>query len=222
SFIPYAKVFIPHIAKYYKKSKPTSERSMAIGCLGEISAGMLGGVTEFTEVIFPIALKGLSDEEAEVRSNAAYTVGALCQNTNLDISSQYPNILTALYPLFQGQNLENVTDNACGAVARMIMKHPNAVPVEQVLPVFIQALPLKRDYEENEPVFKLLFSLIRSQNAWVFGNLPQVLAIFAEVLPKEDELKPHTRSEMIEIIKGLNQQFPALNIGASPLAAYIQ
>ncbi|KAF9345873.1 hypothetical protein BGX26_002644 [Mortierella sp. AD094] len=222
SFIPYAKVFIPHIAKYYKKSKPTSERSMAIGCLGEISAGMLGGVTEFTEVIFPIALKGLSDEEAEVRSNAAYTVGALCQNTNLDISSQYPNILTALYPLFQGQNLDNVTDNACGAVARMIMKHPNAVPVDQVLPVFMQALPLKRDYEENEPVYKLLFSLIRSQNAWVFGNLAQVLAIFAEVLPKEDELKPHTRSEMIDIIKGLNQQFPALNISASPLAVYIQ
>ncbi|KAF8976841.1 hypothetical protein BGZ46_007906, partial [Entomortierella lignicola] len=222
SFIPYAKVFIPHIAKYYKKSKPTSERSMAIGCLGEIAAGMLGGVTEFTEVIFPIALKGLSDEEPEVRSNAAYTVGALCQNTNLDISSQYPNLLTALYPLFQGQNLENVTDNACGAVARMIMKHPNAVPVDQVLPVFIQALPLKRDFEENDPVYKLLFSLIRSQNAWIFANLAQVLAIFAEVLPKEDELKPHTRAEMIEIIKGLNQQFPALNIGASPLSAYIQ
>ncbi|KAF9109142.1 hypothetical protein BGX27_007951 [Mortierella sp. AM989] len=222
SFIPFAKVFIPHIAKYYKKSKPTSERSMAIGCLGEIAAGMLGGITEFTEVIFPIALKGLSDEEAEVRSNAAYTVGALCQNTSLDISSQYPNILTALYPLFQGQNLDNVTDNACGAVARMIMKHPNAVPVEQVLPVFIQALPLKRDYEENEPVYKLLFSLIRSQNAWVFANLAQILAIFAEILPKEDELKAHTRAEMIEIVKGLNQQFPALNIGASPLSAFIQ
>lgn len=87
SFVPYAKVFIPHIAKYYKKSKPTSERSMAIGCLGEIAAGMLGGVTEFTETIFPIALKGLSDEEPEVRSNAAYTIGALCQNTTIDISS---------------------------------------------------------------------------------------------------------------------------------------
>ncbi|KAG0362610.1 hypothetical protein BGZ54_008572 [Gamsiella multidivaricata] len=222
SFVPYAKVFIPHIAKYYKKSKPTSERSMAIGCLGEIAAGMLSGVTEFTEVIFPIAVKGLSDEEAEVRSNAAYTIGALCQNTNLDISSEYPTLLAALYPLFQGQNLDNVTDNACGAVARMIMKHPNAVPIEQILPVFVQALPLKRDYEENEPVYKLLFSLIQSQNTWVFNNLNQLLSIFAEVLSKEDELKPHTRQEMIEIIKALNSQFPALAIGASPLSAYLQ
>ncbi|KAF9119021.1 hypothetical protein BGW39_000665, partial [Mortierella sp. 14UC] len=38
SFVEYAKIFVPHIAKYYKKSKPTSERSMAIGCLGEIAA----------------------------------------------------------------------------------------------------------------------------------------------------------------------------------------
>ncbi|KAF9953080.1 hypothetical protein BGZ72_005712 [Mortierella alpina] len=222
SFVPYAKVFIPHIAKYYKKSKPTSERSMAIGCLGEIAAGMLGGVTEFTETIFPIALKGLADEEPEVRSNAAYTIGALCQNTTIDISSQYPAILTALYPLFQGQNLDNVTDNACGAVARMIMRHPDVVPVDQVLPVFVQALPLKRDYEENEPVYKLLFQLIRSQNTWVFNNLTQLLTIFAGVLSKEDELKPHTRQEMIEIIKALNTQFPALNISASPLSTYLQ
>jgi hypothetical protein len=222
NFVEYAKIFIPHIAKYYKKTKPTSERSMAIGCLGEIAAGMLGGVTQFTDLIFPIAMKGLSDEEPEVRSNAAYTVGALCQNTTLDISSQYQPLLMALYPLFQGQNLDNVTDNACGAVARMIMRHPQAVPVDQVLPVFVQALPLKRDYEENEPVYKLLFSLIRSQNQWVFNNMPQLLEIFANVLSKEDELKPHTRQEMIEIIKALNQQFPAMNIGASALAPYLQ
>lgn len=124
--------------------------------------------------------------------------------------------------MFQGQNLDNVTDNACGAVARMIMRHPDVVPVDQVLPVFVQALPLKRDYEENEPVYKLLFQLIRSQNTWVFNNLTQLLTIFAGVLSKEDELKPHTRQEMIEIIKALNTQFPALNISASPLSTYLQ
>ncbi|KAF9336466.1 hypothetical protein BG006_008593 [Podila minutissima] len=222
SFVPYAKVFIPHIAKYYKKSKPTSERSMAVGSLGEVAAGMGAAVTEFTETLFPIFVKGLNDEEDEVRSNAAYAIGSLCQNTTIDISSQYPALLTALYPLFQGQNLVNTTDNACGAVARMIMAHPSAVPLEQVLPVFVQALPLKRDFEENEPVYKLIFSLIRTQNAWIFNNLTQLLTIFAAVLPKEDELKAPTRAEMIEMIKALNQQFPALNIGASPLSVYLQ
>ncbi|KAF9141348.1 hypothetical protein BGX30_004984 [Mortierella sp. GBA39] len=221
SFVPYAQVFIPHIAKYYKKSKPSSERSMAMGCLGEIANGMSTGITDFTEQLFPLIVKGLSDEEDEVRSNAAFAIGALCQNTTIDLSSHYPALLQALYPLFQGQDLSNVTDNACGAVARMIMKHPNVVPVEQVLPVFVQALPLKVDFEENEPVFKLLFSLIRAQNAWIFANLVQLLAVFADVLPREGELKPTTRQEMVEIVKQLNQQFPALNIASTPLGAFL-
>ncbi|KAF9109703.1 hypothetical protein BGX27_007294 [Mortierella sp. AM989] len=217
SFVPYAQVFIPQIAKYYKKSKPSSERSMSIGSLGEIANGMGSGITEFTEQLFPLFVKALGDEEDEVRSNGAFAIGALCQNTTVDVSRQYPSLLTALYPLFQGQSLRDVTDNACGAVARMIMKHPDAVPLDQVLPVFVQALPLKRDFEENEPVYTLLFSLIRAQNVWVGNNLPKLLSVFAEVLSKEDELKPHTRQEMIEVIKGLNQQFPALNIGSTPL-----
>ncbi|KAF9954163.1 hypothetical protein BGZ65_004210 [Modicella reniformis] len=218
SFIPYAQVFIPHIAKYYKKSKPSNERSMAIGCLGEIANGMGSSVTEFTEQLLTLFVKALGDEEDEVCSNAAFAIGALCQNTTVDMSSQYPSLLTALYPLFQGQSLPNVTDNACGAVARMTMKHPTAVPLDQVLPVFVQALPLKRDFEENEAVYRLLFQLIRSQNEWVGNNIARLLTVFAEVLVKPDELKPQTRQEMIEIVKGLNQQFPALNIKESPLA----
>lgn len=87
NFVPYARVFIPHIAKYYKKSKPSSERSMAMGCLGEIANGMSTGITEFTEQLFPLIVKGLSDEEDEVRSNAAFAIGALCQNTTIDLSS---------------------------------------------------------------------------------------------------------------------------------------
>ncbi|KAG0370011.1 hypothetical protein BGZ54_008094 [Gamsiella multidivaricata] len=146
SFIPYAKVFIPHIAKYYKKSKPSTERSMSIGCLGEIANGMGNGITEFSEQLFPLFVKSLSDEEEEVRSNAAFAIGALCQNTTVDMSSQ---------------------------------------------------------------------------NAWVGNHMARLLAIFTEVLSKEDELKPHTRQEMIETIKGLNQQFPALNIAASPLGHYL-
>jgi hypothetical protein len=124
--------------------------------------------------------------------------------------------------LFQGQTLPNVTDNACGAVARMIMKHPNAVPLDQVLPVFVQALPLKRDFEENETVYRLLFQLIRSQNAWVGNNMGALLAVFTEVLSKPDDLKPHTRQEMIEVVKVLDQQFPLLNIKESPLGAFLQ
>ena len=75
-----------------------------------------------------------------------------------------------MYPLFHDQTLPNTTDNAAGAVARMILAHPSAVPLDQVLPTFTTALPLKADFEENEPVFACLFNLFQSNNAWVSGE----------------------------------------------------
>jgi hypothetical protein len=69
--------------------------------------------------------------------------------------------------LFQNQSLVNTTDNAAGAVARLILAHPDAMPLDQVLPVLTGALPLKADFAENEPVFDCLFQLFRSNNAFV-------------------------------------------------------
>ncbi|CAG8556198.1 1412_t:CDS:10, partial [Racocetra fulgida] len=92
-FVPYFKEYINYIAKYYKKTKPTSERSMAIGCLGETTIGLKDGISEFTDQLLPLYLKALADEDDEVRSNAAFAV----------------------------------------------------------LEVVLRTLPLKRDFEENEP-----------------------------------------------------------------------
>jgi hypothetical protein len=62
-----------------------------------------------------------------------------------------------------------MTDNACGAVARMINRCPSAIPLDQVLPIFLQSLPLTKDFEENEPVYKCIFGLIKENNAFVRG-----------------------------------------------------
>jgi importin-4 len=51
----------------------------------------------------------------------------------------YDDVLRALYPLFGDSESDNaVRDNAAGAVARMIMIQPQAVPLTQVFfPVFL-------------------------------------------------------------------------------------
>ncbi|CAG8438463.1 984_t:CDS:10 [Funneliformis caledonium] len=221
-FASYFKVYLPHITKYYKKSKPTSDRSMAIGCLGESTVGLKSGISEFTEQLLSLYLKALGDEEEEVRSNSAFAIGVLCEYTTIDISSQYNVILSRLHPLFNGKSELNVTDNACGAVCRMIIKCPQAIPIDQVLDVIMDTLPLKQDYEENEPVFKCIFYLFRANNSFVLNHIPDFLKIFAQVLsPPEDQLKDHTRQELIDLIKALNQQFPDV-VARSPLGPFLQ
>ncbi|KAL0079053.1 armadillo-type protein [Phycomyces blakesleeanus] len=220
-FSSYFDVFLPLIAKYYKKTKASTERSMAVGCLGECITGVKRAVTPHTERLLQMFIKACADEDQTVRSNAAFALGVLTINTQLDLSSQYPAILTALHPLFQNQSLPNTTDNATGAVARLILAHPDALPLDQVLPVFLGALPLKADFAENEPVFECLFSLFRANNPFIFAHLAQILPLFAHVLADEDQLTEATRAQLIELVRALNAQKPELNLASSELGRFL-
>ena len=86
-FVSYFSHFWPHIAKYYKPSKPVSERSMAVGVLGETIEGIKAEITPFTQDIVHLVMNALSDEDEEVRSNAAFATGMLSFYTTMDLSS---------------------------------------------------------------------------------------------------------------------------------------
>ncbi|KAI8639975.1 armadillo-type protein [Parasitella parasitica] len=221
SYSSYFDVFMPLIAKYYKKSKSAPERSMAIGCLGECITGIKSAVTPHTERLLQLFIKACGDEDQSVRSNAAYALGILCGNSQIDLGSQYPIILTALHPLFQNQPVPNITDNATGAVARLIIARPDAVPIDQVLPVFTSVLPLKADFAENEPVFHCLFSLFRANNTFIQSQIPSLLPVFHHVLDNKDQLKDSTRNELVELLRALNTQSPSLGISNSDLARFL-
>ncbi|KAL7336209.1 hypothetical protein PS15p_201573 [Mucor circinelloides] len=221
SYSSYFDVFMPLIAKYYKKSKSAPERSMAIGCLGECITGIKSAVTPHTERLLQLFVKACADEDQSVRSNAAYALGILTGNSQIDLGSQYPVILTALHPLFQNQPVPNITDNATGAVARLILARPEAVPLDQVLPVLISVLPLKADFAENEPVFNCLFSLFRANNTFIQSQIPNLLPVFHHVLGNEDQLNESTRNELVELLRALNTQSPSLGISNSDLARFL-
>ena len=153
-FAPMFPTFLPAMKQYYVcRSSPvfaspslmtfgiqdvtrsSGDRSTAIGSLAEIVNGMGAGVSPFTSDLFTLFLGALNDPETEVQSNAAFAMGSLVLATTTDISSQYLTILGALHPLFEigvEAKKDNARDNACGAVARMILKNQAALPLDQV------------------------------------------------------------------------------------------
>jgi hypothetical protein len=151
-------------------------------------------------------MAALSDEDDEVRSNAAFATGMLCYFTKEDISAAYPSLLTKLAPLFSDQAMPFVTDNACGAVARMIRSRIHAVPMDQVFPALLNAMPLKRDFAENETVFDCLFELFRQHFPLIYQNLPKLIGIFADVLEAPDQLKLESRQTLVDLLKNLSSQ----------------
>lgn len=207
---------LPLIAKYTESKRTNTERSMAIGSLGEIIVGLKSGVTQFTEPLFQVISRGIVDEDPDVRSNAAFASGVLIENSDADLSSHYPALLHALHPLFTPPEhappaLYNARDNAAGSVARMITKNAAALPLADVVAVIVSVLPLRFDPLENRAVYKALFQVFRTQPDLVMAHIDHLLQAFAYVLldpSHADDTTDETKAELKALVEHLKSQVP--------------
>ncbi|KAM2375818.1 hypothetical protein ACFXTH_044532 [Malus domestica] len=142
----------------------------------------------------------------------------------------YGDILRGLYPLFgESEPDDAVRDNAAGAVARMIMVHPESIPLNQVLPVFLKVLPLKEDREESMTVYSCVSTLVLSSNAQILFLVPDLVNVFAQVVasPVEtSEVKAQIGRAFAHLISLYGQQMQPLLSNLSPayanaLAAFV-
>ncbi|GMH47012.1 hypothetical protein TrVE_jg9354 [Triparma verrucosa] len=196
--------FLPAIQNYAKASRPTNDRSMAIGCLGELAQGCEQAIMpSWSSVFLPIIHQGLADEEFAVKRNAAFTLGVCAEALKEQISTQYPALLQALSPLFtidpnQSDSAAACKDNAAAAIARMSVTCPAAMPFAQVLPIFLQALPLKSDWSENETVYGCLVKLVQNGQPDVLGPLKgevtRVVGAAMQEAKVDDEIKENLKS----------------------------
>ncbi|MDI1489575.1 MAG: hypothetical protein OHK93_000772 [Ramalina farinacea] len=205
SFSELWKIFAKPVLKYASGSS-AFERATAVGVVSEVIRSMGGeGITPHTSTLLPLLMKRLTDEDPETKSNAAYAVGLLQQHSQDDatILKQFPSILTKLEPLLQTANKARMKDNAAGCVCRMIMRHPAKVPVPQVVTALIEeVLPLREDFDENEPVWDCLVGLYQQEEPTLISLTPQLLPILAEVLAPEpkDQLKEETRGKLVQLV----------------------
>jgi len=193
----------------YTSGQEKAERSNAVGTIAECIGNMGSAVTEFTAPLMKILLKRIGDEEPEVRSNAAYGTGLLCEKSDneKEVLSNYNVILGKLEPLLHDQQQARLLDNSAGCVARMIRKHPSRVPLDNVLPALVQILPLREDYEENTAVFDMIVTLYQANNPVIQGLTSQLKPILEKVLgPPEDQLTEETKAKVMQLVQFLQSQ----------------
>jgi hypothetical protein len=77
------------------------------------------------------------------RQNAAYCTGLLVQASPDQAAPFLPQVLAALHTLFRADEAAGARDNAVGAVGRIMLAVPQALPLGQVLPVYLGGLPLQ-------------------------------------------------------------------------------
>lgn len=200
------KIFEKQVYRYASGGESLG-RASACGVLAEIITGMDASVTPYTSQMMNVLLKRLGDEDAQTKSNAAYAVGRLVEKSNDDatVLKAYPQILQKLETILHITEAR-CTDNAAGCVARLILKHKDKVPVSQVLPVLVDSgiLPLTEDYQENEPVWKMIVQLYRDQDSTVQQLTPKLAPIMMSVLgDPEDQLTDEVREQVQALVEHL-------------------
>lgn len=153
------KMFEKPVMKYASSSE-AYERATAVGVISECARAMEDDVEPSLPTLVPLVMKRLTDEDKETKSNAAYAMGLLMQHSsgNPNMIKQIPAVLSKLEPLFQTSEART-KDNAAGCLSRMVLGHGEHIPLEQVLPPLLEVLPLREDYDENEPVYDMIVRL---------------------------------------------------------------
>eukprot|EP00891_Asterochloris_glomerata_P009671 jgi/Astpho2/9671/e_gw1.00146.14.1_t len=157
-------------------SQPAGLRAALIGNLAEAAKHLQGRLQPLCGQLMPIVVRELRDSEAGNRQNAAYCAGLLAQHCPQQVHGQLGQLLQVLSPLFSQDERPTTRDNACGAVGRLILALGAHMPVDQVLPVMLGALPLREDFDEAQPVYSSLCHLATNPNS-AQGVVPQVPAI---------------------------------------------
>lgn len=209
------KMYEKHILRY-ASSQEAVERETAVGSMAECIGNMAVEITPHTPKLMTVILKRLSDEDLGVKSNAAYAAGLLCEKSNdeREVLRNYNSILAKLEPLLdpsaaagQEEKQARLLDNAAGCVSRMILRHPNNVPIAEVLPRLLEILPLRGDYEENKPIFEMIVKLYQVGNETIRSLTPQVVAVLQKVLGEpEEQLDDETRAKVQELARYLQGQ----------------
>lgn len=193
--------FLPAICEYAKISRPSSDRSMAVGCLSELCQEMDQPIGEHWKPVFlPVILQGLNDEDHNVRRNAAFCAGVASENLKETVTGDYSALLQALGPNFSLDTSSGAeatlacVDNSAAAVARMIMAAPHHVPLADVLPAFLRVLPLKIDMTENETIFKCLLGILSHPEGTKMKA--EIGRIFQEAVKDGSKVDDETKSKV--------------------------
>lgn len=210
------KIFEKPIVKF-ASSNDSTERSTAVGVIAECIRHMGSTVTPYTERLLKVLVHRLSDEDPETKSNAAYGAGQLVLQSNA--SDKYlpslQEILSKVEPMLYAQSQENrILDNACGCLSRLMMKHPDRVPIGDFLPNMVSKLPLTDDkdgFEENAPIYECIYKLYDHSEPTVMSLTPQLIPVFEKVLsPPNEQLTAETRVLVQKIVQQLYQAKPDL------------
>ena len=156
------------------------------------------GAHKYLDICFPAMIHYYKSEHALLRQAAVYGLGQVAQNAPEVFRPSAAGIVTDLTKLLntaEAKLEENIdaTENAVSVVGRICSLYSDAVNTAEILPVWLQFLPLRNDEDEARYSHELLCRLVEAKNPSILGlhskengnsnaNMTKLLAILSELM----------------------------------------
>lgn len=203
--------YFPNILKLLSsrtvKQNSVSQRSFAFGTLAECMKSLDVCVEKFVPQLLKMWLTGAKDSSEEVRNNSIFGLGEMILHGKDRIFSHYNEILQALSQAVAKESHAGTLDNVCGALAKIILANPGGIPLDQVFAAFLQKLPLRDDFQENEAVIKCFATLYQQGNPVLKQHLGDVMKVAVHIYYKDQTPNDDSKHILIEFIKQLSRDF---------------
>ncbi|KAK6802334.1 hypothetical protein RDI58_000114 [Solanum bulbocastanum] len=217
-FLPYFDELSLYLIPMWGKEMTIQQKSTSLsifdGLLKECSEAAL----KYCDVFLPLLLKACNDENPTVRQNALYGLELYAE---YDGSVFKPYVREAISRInvvimhLRAREPENelAYDNAVAALGKICQFHRELIESAQVIPIWLNCLPIKGDLAEAKYVHDQLCSMVERSDRELLGanyeHFPKIMSIFAEVICGGKHLATEeTTNCMINLLRNLLKELP--------------
>uniref|UniRef100_A0A1L8DXJ5 Putative karyopherin importin beta 3 n=1 Tax=Nyssomyia neivai TaxID=330878 RepID=A0A1L8DXJ5_9DIPT len=213
-FAPYFGRACTHLMEKMEKARRKEdadlERAYVIGVVSECFEGLQQHTNTWMPTLMPLLMAGAQEKCDQIRNNSVFGLGELVVAAGEFAYDYYPQILQLLSTAVAKEQDANTLDNICGALARLIIANSSLVPLKEVLPVFVQYLPLRTDFDENLAVFKGIHVAYQQGQQVLVELMERIAFVALHVLHKKEYSTDETRDYIFNFVQQIRQDFPEL------------
>ncbi|KAI5675094.1 hypothetical protein M9H77_06044 [Catharanthus roseus] len=218
AFLPFFDELSSYLMPMWGKDKTPEERRIAICIFDDVAEQCREAALKYYDTYLPFLLEACNDENADVRQAAVYGLGVCAEFGGSVFKPLVGEALSRLNVVIRHPNAlqpDNVMayDNAVSALGKICQFHRDSIDSAQVVPAWLNCLPIKGDLIEAKAVHDQLCSMVERSDRELLGPnnqyLPKIVSVFAEVLcAGKDLATEQTASRMINLLRQLQQTLP--------------
>jgi hypothetical protein len=212
------------LLKFGRPSRHPQDQAMVVGCIADCCSRLekvdnhqCTVMTRFAPKIVPLALRIAQATDVNMRQNALYCLGAVftCSDSaaNLKHAQDVLKCIKAYmeFPKNGSRPEQLVRDNAVSALGKVLISEPRALPTADLLPAFIDALPLTCDFTENQYVYDVLRRFVLNYPQLIQSQIDKALQLLAMAL-SNDEVPQETTDAIVAMFQQIckNQKIQSI------------